>query len=352
LGVSSFSPAIGDVANNFHVSNVAATLPLTLYVLGQALGPCIAAPLSETYGRKGVFLITSPIGILFTLGSGFSQNYGSLCTLRFLAGFFSSPSLSVGGGIIVDIFKPIDRSPAIALWVGSGLLGTGLGPMLAGFAVQNRGWRWTQWIFIFATLAGWIPSLFTSESYMKIILARRVKILGQASPPNIVAGGFAAKVKFFLTITLFRPIIMLFQEPIVAYFTIYISVIFSILFSFFDAFPLVFGGVYGFSLGGTGISFLGLFIGVAIGIITHIVIDRLTYRKFTLARQARGDFTHLPPEHRLYPAMIGAPLISISMFWFGWSSRASTHWISSEIATVIFGMGTVGVGAPCLQYRK
>ena len=220
VGVSSFSPAIGDVANHFEVSHVAATIPLTLYVLGQALGPCLAAPLSETYGRKGVFLITSPIGLLFTLGSGFSQNYGSLCVLRLFAGLFSSPSLSVGGGITVDILKPIDRSAATALWAGVALLGTGLGPILSGYAVQERSWRWSQWIFIFVTLAGWIPSLFTSESYKKILLARRARSRGELPAPDNLARGPLSRVKFFLTITLFRPFAMLIQEPIVAYFSV------------------------------------------------------------------------------------------------------------------------------------
>lgn len=319
--------------------------------MGQALGPCIAAPLSETFGRKGVFLITGTMGLLFTLGSGLSQNYGSLCVLRFFAGLLSSPSLSVGGGIIVDILEPVHRSAATGLWVGAALCGTSLGPMTAGFAVQKKGWRWTQWIFIFVTLTGWIPSLFTSESYKKILLQRRAKKRGQDLPDNMAASAMA-KTKFFLTITLFRPIAMLIKEPIVAYFTLYLSVVFAVLFSFFDAFPIVFSGVYGFNLGEAGISFLGLFTGVVIGIAIHMLIDRLTYKKMILAQKARGEIAPIPPEERLYPAMIGAPLISISMFWFAWSSKASTHWISSEIATVFFGIGIMGLSAPCMQYRK
>jgi hypothetical protein len=129
-------------------------------------------------------------------------------------------------------------------------------------------------------------------------------------------------------------------------------ILFSVLFSFFDAFPIVFSGVYEFNLGETGVSFLGVFIGIAIGIAMTITVDRLTYRKKTLARQARGDFTALPPEERLYPAMIGAVFITVGMFWFGWSSRIHVHWISSEFATVCFGIGAVGVSAPCLQYRE
>ncbi|KAJ9610820.1 hypothetical protein H2200_005597 [Cladophialophora chaetospira] len=363
VGVSSYSPAIGDVAERFHVSHVAATIPLTLYVLGQALGPCLAAPISETCGRKSVFITTTPLGLLFAMGAGFSHNYGSLCILRFLAGLFCSPSLSVGGGIIADMLNPIYRSVAIAFWVGVALLGTALGPILAGFAVQNESWRWSQWVFIFATLTGWIPSLFTSESYKKIILQRRARLRSRAEEgvessrnPNKTAlsrwQAFASTAKFFLTVTLFRPFALLVQEPIVASFSIYLAVIFAVLFSFFEAFPIVFAGVYKFNLGETGLSFFGLFIGVTIGMAVHIFLDRITYYKKMLARQARGDFSSLQPEERLYAAMLGAPLITISMFWFGWTSRADVHWISAELATMVFGIGAMGVLAPCLQYRE
>ena len=126
-------------------------------------------------------------------------------------------------------------------------------------------------IFIVVILAGWIPSLFTSVSYKRIILARRTKKRGLTSPPDpISSGGTWQKAKFFLTITILRPFAMLFVEPIVAFLSVYLAVVFTILFSLFDAFPLVFGGVYGFSLGETGLSFFGLFMGIGIGLALHL----------------------------------------------------------------------------------
>jgi MFS family permease len=323
---------------------------LTLYVVGQAFGPCLAAPLSETYGRKGVFLITSPLGILFTLGVGFSKNIASVCILRFFAGVFGSPSLSVGGGIIADILSPVHRSGATSLWTGTALLGTSLGPILCGYAVEHLNWRWTQWIFIFVFLAGWIPSLFTSESYKKILLARKAKKNGMVAPGPKLSP--IAKAKFFVTITLLRPFAMLFLEPIVLFLSVYLAVVFSILFSYFDAFPIVFAGVYGFSLGQTGVSFFGLFIGVGAGIGITIWIDRITFVKRVRQQLEKGVTTPVAPEYRLYPAMIGAALISGSMFWFGWTARVDIHWICAEIASFFFGIGVIALSSPSLQYRK
>ena len=77
----------------------------------------------------------------------------------------------------------------------------------------------------------------------------------------------------------------------------------------------------------------------------------------TFHRHARKQQTHpeLPPlsmEHLVHPAMYGFFLISASMFWFGWTSKVSVHWISSEIATAVFGVGVMGLTVPLLQYSK
>ena len=208
-------------------------------------------------------------------------------------------------------------------------------------------------IFIFVLLAGFVPSLFTSESYKKVLLAKRAKKRGLALPPDPVSSkGTWQKMKFFLTITILRPFAMLFVEPIVAFLAIYLAVVFIILFSFFDAFPIVFAGVYGFALGETGLSFFGLFIGVQMGLALYIWVDRMTFHRHARKQQIHPELPPLSPEHLLYPAMYGSFLLSASMFWFGWTSRASVHWISAEIATVVLGIGIMGLTAPLMQYRK
>ena len=79
-------------------------LPLSLYVLGLAFGPLIAGGLSETFGRRVVYLACMPICMLFTFGAGFSKNIGSLLVCRFLAGTAGAAPLAIGAGTIADIF--------------------------------------------------------------------------------------------------------------------------------------------------------------------------------------------------------------------------------------------------------
>ena len=96
FGSSIYTPGYPEIMARFQVSSVMALLGLSLYVLGLAFGPVLAAPISETFGRRVVYLVSLPLAALFMLGAGFSQNFASLAICRFFAGFFGSPVLAVG----------------------------------------------------------------------------------------------------------------------------------------------------------------------------------------------------------------------------------------------------------------
>jgi len=105
---------------------------------------------------------------------------------------------------------------------------------------------------------------------------------------------------------------------------------------FFEAFPLVFGKNHGFSLQQTGLTFLGLLVGMLAGIATNPYWDA-TYRKL----QTFHPNSHPPPESRLRPAMVGSILVPLGLFWFGWTTFSMVHWIVPIIGSTFFGTGTL-----------
>jgi MFS family permease len=112
---------------DFGVSRTAALLPLSIYVLALGLGPILGAPLSETFGRRTVYLISPPLAALFTLGAGFSPTFAGLVILRFFAGMFFSPALAIGAGTLADVFHPSERAFATSIYILSPFLGPSLG---------------------------------------------------------------------------------------------------------------------------------------------------------------------------------------------------------------------------------
>src|SRR6188768_3573935 len=106
----------------FNISSTVALLPLSVYVLALGFGPILGAPLSETYGRHIVYWLSVPIGAIFTIGAGFSQNIWSLCILRFFAGLAYSPTLAIGAGTLADVFLMENRAGPSALYILSPFL--------------------------------------------------------------------------------------------------------------------------------------------------------------------------------------------------------------------------------------
>jgi hypothetical protein len=121
---------------------------------------------------------------------------------------------------------------------------------------------------------------------------------------------------------------MLFTELIVFLIALYAAFLFGLLFMFFLAFPHVFGPIYGFSLGSRGLAFIGIGMGTVMGNLSFIIIFKFVSTKPAF-KKIQDAF--------LAPAMIGSILLPISLFWFGWTSRRSVHWIVPIIAGFPFG---------------
>lgn len=324
-------------------------------MLGLGFGPVLSAPLSETYGRRAVYLIFFPPSLLFTLGAGFSKSFATLVVCRFLAGLLGSGCLAVGAGTNSDLFSPLHRAVASAIFLLAPFFGPALGPALGGYVAMKKGWRWTQWLILFWGAISYAISIPQKETYKKIILKKRAEKLGLPPPPNPLPPGMS-KLHFLVVVTILRPLTMLFTETIVAFFSVYTAFNFSVLFGFFAAFPVVFQSpypeiqIYHFNTGESGLVFLGIGIGVCLASLIFILIDRLIYRKKTLKKQAAGDFVPLPPEERLWAAMLGSFLLPVGLFWFAWSARPDVHWISPILATIPFGIGNMLVFCSCVLY--
>lgn len=137
---------------------------------------------------------------------------------------------------------------------------------------------------------------------------------------------------------------MLFTEPVVASFCFYVAYNFALIYAFFAAFPGIWQTTYGYSLDITGVTFLGLAVGCLIATaIIHFFNTRIYKPKVVRAVKAGTDVTNatsrIAPEHRLYLAMAGGPMITAGLYLFGWTAAYRVHWIAPVIAEALFSCG-------------
>lgn len=336
----------------FHVAQVPATLGLSLFVAGYGLGPMIWAPMSEIpeTGRNPVYIGTLVVFVFFNFAVIYAKNFGMLLAFRFLTGFFGSPVLATGGATLADIYAPAKRAYAIGIWGLAAICGPVLGPLIGGFAAQHKNWQWPIWELMW--LSGFcliLVIIFLPETSSANILFRRARRIRKLTGRTDLKteGEIKAETmtgKDIVMMVLIKPFSLNFTEPILFLLNLYIALIYGLLYIWFESFEIVFTGIYGFNLGLEGLSFVGILIGGFV-----VIIPFFFYLKYVQEPQfdENGD---LKPEKRLPPAFVGAFCIPICLFWFGWSSRASVHWVVPIIGSGFFTIGSFLLFNSVLNY--
>jgi DHA1 family multidrug resistance protein-like MFS transporter len=191
IGSAIYSPGIPDAAQHFGISNVSATLGLTLFVLGYGVGPMILSPLSElpAIGRSPTYVLSLVVFVFFNFGVIYASNLGMFLAFRFLTGFFGSPALATGGASMGDIWSPRARDYMIAVWGCFAISAPVLGPLVGGFAAAAKGWTWTIWQLMWISGFTLILLLFfLPETYAPNILSRRAgRVREITGDPNCVS---------------------------------------------------------------------------------------------------------------------------------------------------------------------
>lgn len=108
--------------------------------MGPQIGPLVLSPLSEIYDRQPVLNTSNIILTLWQIGCALPKHQLAI-GFRFLAGLGGSACLTVGGGIIADLFPVQQRGRANAMFSLGPLFGPVVGPIIGGFIVGRAGWR-------------------------------------------------------------------------------------------------------------------------------------------------------------------------------------------------------------------
>lgn len=116
-----------------------------------AVGPLAWGPASELFGRVRVLQLANVLYLVFNLVCAWAPNKGTFIAFRFLAGLGGGAPLSVGAGVLSDLWRAEERGKGAALYSLGPLLGPALGPVMGAWItekVPNDGYKW---IFVSTT---------------------------------------------------------------------------------------------------------------------------------------------------------------------------------------------------------
>lgn len=223
------------------------------------------------------------------------------------------------------------------------------GPIVSGFLGEAEGWRWIEGVMAIFTGVLWILcSVTIPETYAPVLLriraAKLSKLTGKVYVSKLDIGKDRVTVLGRLRLSLSRPWKLLFREPIVFLVSIYMAIVYGTLYMMFAAFPIIFQLEKGWSVGLSGLAFMGILVGMVFAI-AYAMLDNIRYTRIAKATEGL-----VPPEARLPGAIVGSILLPIGLFWFAWTDGNNVHWVVPIVGSVFFATGLVLVFLSLLNY--
>ncbi|KAF4771830.1 hypothetical protein N7455_008052 [Penicillium solitum] len=351
IGSSVMSGTAPSLEKEFHVSSELAVLTTTMFLIGFITGPLIFGPLSEKYGRRWPILSGVVLFATFCIPIALARNFYTILISRFFSGAFGASSMAVTGGALTDVWDTaISRGISLDCFVATAFVGPVIGPIVGDFITQSYlGLRWTMWITmivaysfsIFAVIVlpeTFGPTLLTAKAARLRFETKNWALHSKEEESETTMNSF---VKVYLV----RPWILLATEPIMILVTLYMGFLYGLLFLFFQGFPISFVEQRGWKPQIGSLSFLGLFVGIIIGL-----VGMFTWSLTIFARQVNSAPGKSVPERRLPPMIVGAIGLPIGLFWFAWTSNPHISWGAEIVAPALVSSSMFAIFISGLKY--
>ncbi|TPX12997.1 uncharacterized protein E0L32_006642 [Thyridium curvatum] len=346
-------------AQGLTVSNLNLGTGLMFLFLGWA---CLLwQPIAMSYGRRGVYIVSTVLSIIPMVWAPFSQGAGQWYAHRILLGIFAAPVESLPEVSVPDLFFAHERGHYMAVYAFVLFGSNFLAPFFAGFINDGAGWHWVMYfgalvlavaaIIMFFFMEDTIYFRATSEGdesdSEKAEPSAEAQQAVQAQYPP--ARSYNQKLSF-VTLLPGRPSPS--QTLMKSWRALEILVFFpnilwaGLLYGTNLAWYNVMNGTMSTILGGAPYNFSPAMVGVAyLSPFVAGAISSLWSGWFTdtvALRLARRNGGIREPEHRLWTLAVSGLLSSVGLILWGVGASRGVH-----VAGLIFGIAFVTFGVVC-----
>ena len=254
------SPAVPQILGEFRSNDsYDSVIIVSIWEIGEIIGPLITAPLSELYGRLPVWHISSILFVLFSIATALSSSLKMVIAFRFFNGV-ASP-IVLASAITSDLFRHEERGKGMTVASFAPLIGPTFGPAIGGVLSQHAGWRWTFWfIAIVSATVEILLLIILRETYAPKLLETKASRLRQQTARQDLRPKYNQdrRPRELFLHSIVRPLKFLILSPIVAMMSLYHGVVYGYLYVVLTTLTEVLQSTYHFSTEGAGLSFLGL----------------------------------------------------------------------------------------------
>ncbi|KAK5653613.1 hypothetical protein OQA88_8642 [Cercophora sp. LCS_1] len=346
-------------------------------------------PIAQTYGRRGVYLISTLACVPLMVWTSYSKSMGEWYAHRILLGFFAAPIESLPEVSIPDVWFAHERGAWMSLYVFSLFGSNFLAPLCAGWFNEAYGWVWTMnFGAIMAAVTFFILFFFMEETmYFRKTLegledetpetvdtitqtvsrGEKSGVLDHSTSDggsNRAAASFPPKRSYLQKLNPFSKFVgrpsnkqmfkaMWLPLPIMAQFpnVAWAGFIYGINLCWYNvlnatASPVLSSDPYNWTSGLVGCIYAGPIVGAAFGCIwAGWIADKFT---LYLARRNNGI---REPEQRLWTLGLSAILSCIGLIIWGVGADNAVHWAILAVGLGILTFSVVTGGCVALSYN-
>ncbi|KAJ6148860.1 hypothetical protein N7471_000059 [Penicillium samsonianum] len=346
FNASFYASSITLYAKHFSISEQAARVGQMGFLVAYAFGCEFWAPFSEEFGRWPIMQLSLFFVNIWQIPCALAPNFGTIVICRILGGL-SSAGGSVTLGMVADMWEPEGQQYAVAFIVLSSVAGSVIAPIVGGFVATFLSWRWNFWIQLI--LGGFVQILHfpIPETRCSILITREAR-RRRKNGDMVWSGDELKKTRLsfrWVFMVWIRPFVMFVREPIVLCLSLLSGFSDSLIFTFLQSYTPVYKQWH-FTTITTGLAFLPILVGYFIAYFSFIP---WIYRHCKIRQK---DPDALQPEVRLYWLLWVAPLLTIGLFGFAWTSLGPphVHWIAPMIFSALIAIANYAIYMATIDY--
>ncbi|WVQ78691.1 hypothetical protein IAT38_000778 [Cryptococcus sp. DSM 104549] len=357
-----FVPAIPILADAFHTSESAISQAVTVYLVFQAITPSIFGSMSDSFGRRPIYIGTLIVYLGANIGLALcpTNAYWLLLVLRALQSTGGSAVISIGYGAVADVAEPRERGKYAAFFQVGAMAGPAFGPLLGGVLADTLGWRSIFWFLAIATGVVLVPLILFLPETLRSLVGD-----GSIPPPTLNSSPIMLYQRRKMERELrergeegekverpppkpYQPLsaFMLLFNPEIILINIFVSLIYLEFYSSLTVFSTVLKDKYSLSELHIGLCYLPSGIGTIIAAQLNGRLLDWTFRREE--RRVGGDYRKKPETFNIERTRLRCLIPFVTCGWIattaqGWCLQARAPLPATLVMNFFVGLGSGGI---------